>query len=99
MLANATIKFLLKQDASQIGAVGEAFGLNERERHELVNAEPGRGLLFALEQRTFVQVVASPAEWEVATTAPRGIAALEGLDLDGDDPTARRAAAPLRRAG
>ena len=44
-------------------------------------------------------VVASPAEWEVATTAPRDIAALEGLDLDGDDPTARRAAAPLRRAG
>jgi conjugal transfer ATP-binding protein TraC len=99
VLANATIKLLLKQDSSQIGAVGEAFGLNERERHALVNADPGTGLLFALEQRTYLEVVASPVEWEMATTAPRDIAALEGLDLEEDDPPAELAAGSLRRAG
>jgi len=82
VLANATIKFLLRQDASQIGVVGEAFGLTEQERHALVAADPGTGLLFALEQRTYLEVVASPAERAVATTAPRDIAALEGLAPD-----------------
>jgi conjugal transfer ATP-binding protein TraC len=76
VLANAAVKLLMKQDSSTIGAVAEAFKLSDEERQLLLGAARGEGLLFARGTRVALEVKASQLEHELATTAPRELAAM-----------------------
>jgi type IV secretory pathway VirB4 component len=76
ILSNAAVKLLMKQDASTIEPVVEAFRLSEEERAFLLGAEKGHGLLFARGTHLALEVRASPLEHKIATTAPRELAEL-----------------------
>jgi type IV secretory pathway VirB4 component len=76
VLVNAAMKLLLKQDASTLEAVADAFQLTVDERHYLLAANKGEGLLFARGARLPLVIEASPAEHRLATTAPRELAEL-----------------------
>jgi type IV secretory pathway VirB4 component len=74
VLVNAAMKLLLKQDATTVDAVSEAFQLSAEERQYLLGANKGEGLLFARGARLALSIEASPAEHRLATTAPRELA-------------------------
>ncbi len=74
VLVNAAMKLLLKQDATTVEAVAEAFQLTIEERQYLLAANKGEGLLFARGARLPISVEASPAEHRLVTTAPRELA-------------------------
>jgi type IV secretory pathway VirB4 component len=74
VLVNAAMKLLLKQDATTVDTVSEAFQLTTEERHYLLGATKGEGLLFARGSRLPISIEASPAEHRLATTAPRELA-------------------------
>jgi type IV secretory pathway VirB4 component len=74
VLVNAAMKLLLKQDATTVDVVAEAFQLTADERHYLLGAGKGEGLLFARGARLPITIEASPVEHQLATTAPREIA-------------------------
>jgi conjugal transfer ATP-binding protein TraC len=75
-LVNAAMKLLLKQDATTVDVVANAFQLTRDERQYLLGAGKGEGLLFARGARIPITIQASPAEHELATTAPRELAEL-----------------------
>jgi type IV secretory pathway VirB4 component len=74
VLVNAAMKLLLKQDATTVDVVAEAFQLSDDERRYLLGANKGEGLLFARGTRLGLTIEASPAEHRLATTAPRELA-------------------------
>jgi type IV secretory pathway VirB4 component len=74
VLVNAAMKLLLKQDATTVDAVADAFQLTPEERQYLLGAGKGEGLLFARGSRLAVTIEASQAEHRLATTAPRELA-------------------------
>jgi conjugal transfer ATP-binding protein TraC len=76
VLVNAATKLLLKQDATTVEPVAEAFQLTPEERQYLLGARKGEGLLFARGARLPLSIEASPAEHLLATTAPRELAEL-----------------------
>ena len=76
VLVNAAMKLLLKQDATTVDAVADAFQLSTEERQYLLGANKGEGLLFARGARLALSIEASPAEHRLATTAPRELAEL-----------------------
>jgi conjugal transfer ATP-binding protein TraC len=76
VLVNAAMKLLLKQDATTVDAVSEAFQLSTEERQYLLGASKGEGLLFARGARLALSIEASAAEHRLATTAPRELAEL-----------------------
>ena len=76
VLVNAGMKLLLKQDATTVEAVAEAFQLTPDERQYVLGANKGEGLLFARGARLPLTIEASPAEHRLATTAPRELAEL-----------------------
>src|SRR5581483_4023320 len=67
ILAMATMKFLMKQDASTIDSVTRTFRLSHGQRNFLLAARRGEGL-FATKSWTQMEVVASPKEAEMANT-------------------------------
>jgi type IV secretory pathway VirB4 component len=79
VLVNAAMKLLLKQDATTVEAVTDAFQLTLEERQYLLGANKGEGLLFAGGARMPISIEASPAEHRLATTAPRELAELAQL--------------------
>jgi len=79
VLVNAAMKLLLKQDATTVEAVTEAFQLTAEERQYLLGANKGEGLLFARGARLPLTIEASPAEHRLATTAPRELAELAAI--------------------
>ncbi|MBV9170986.1 MAG: ATP-binding protein [Chloroflexi bacterium] len=71
VLVNAAMKLLLKQDATTVDVVADAFQLAAEERQYLLGAQKGEGLLFARGARLPLVVESSPAEHRLVTTAPR----------------------------
>ncbi len=71
VLTNAACTLLLKQSSSTIGPVADAFALSNEERHYLLGAAKGEGLLFCRNTHLALRVVASPKEYALATTAPQ----------------------------
>jgi type IV secretory pathway VirB4 component len=76
VLVNAAMKLLLKQDATTVDVVADAFQLSDDERQYLLGANKGEGLLFARGSRVGITIEASQAEHRLATTAPRELAEL-----------------------
>ena len=60
--------------------VSEAFGLTDGERAFLASAPRGHGLLVAGAQRVAFEAIASPAEYDMATTSPEFLAARDDED-------------------
>lgn len=75
VLANASVKLLMKQDSTTIGPVVAAFQLSLEERQFLLAAGKGEGLFFARGSHVAIKIEASPAEHRLATTAPRELVA------------------------
>lgn len=67
ILAMATMKFLMKQDASTIESVTRTFRLSRGQRNFLLAARRGEGL-FATKSWTSMEVIASPREMQMANT-------------------------------
>jgi len=82
VLANAALKLLMKQDATIIDPVVQAFRLSAEERQFLLTAGKGEGLFFARGSHVALKIEASPAEHRLATTSPRELAQDEG-EADG----------------
>ncbi|HLI52217.1 MAG TPA: DUF87 domain-containing protein [Thermomicrobiaceae bacterium] len=78
VLANASMKLLMKQDSTTIEPVAAAFRLSPGERQLLLAAGKGEGLLFARGSRVALTVEASPIEHQLATTSPRELAERAG---------------------
>jgi hypothetical protein len=70
ILAMATMKFLMKQDATTIESVARTFRLSPGQRNTLLSARRGEGL-FATKSWTAMEVLASPLEAEMANTTLR----------------------------
>src|SRR6266540_3498269 len=89
ILSNAAQVLLLKQKADTIDAATTRFRLTADERQLLLGADKGEGLLLVRGNRIPIQVVASKAEYRLATTNPR--------DLDELAAGAASEPAPIRR--
>lgn len=93
VVANAATHVLLRQAPQAIDEITAAFDLSAGERHFLLAAEQGQGLLAAGTQRVAFQSLASPTEHSLITTDPADLAAAAldsahvdlGSDLD-DEP-------------
>jgi type IV secretory pathway VirB4 component len=83
ILANAAQVLLLKQKAETIDSATGRFRLTADERQLLLGADKGEGLLLIRGNRVPLRVVASAAEYRLATTNPRDI---EQLVIDGAKP-------------
>src|SRR5438445_11958213 len=73
ILSNAAQVLLLKQKADTIDAATARFRLTSDERQLLLGADKGEGLLIVRGNRIPLQVVASKAEYRLATTNPRDL--------------------------
>jgi conjugal transfer ATP-binding protein TraC len=73
ILSNAAQVLLLKQKADTIDAATTRFRLTAEERQLLLGADKGEGLLIVRGNRIPLQVVASKAEYRLATTNPRDL--------------------------
>ncbi len=81
ILVNASMKFLMKQDASTIDAVTEAFKLSEGERSYLLGASRGEGLFFCNLSHVPLRVIASELEYRIATTNPEELLQAENEQI------------------
>src|SRR3981081_1517933 len=73
ILTNAAQVLLLKQKAETIDAAASRFRLTSDERQLLLGADKGEGLLLVRGNRIPLQIVASKAEYRLATTNPRDL--------------------------
>jgi hypothetical protein len=73
ILSNAAQVLLLKQKSDTIDAATERFRLTADERQLLLGADKGEGLLLVRGNRIPLQVVASKAEYRLASTNPRDL--------------------------
>jgi len=70
ILANSSWKLLLRQEPTVIKEVTESFNLNQEEQNFVLTAQKGEGLLFAMNSRMPVKIIASKKEHEIITTNP-----------------------------
>lgn len=70
ILANTAWKLLLRQEPAVINELVEKFNLNKEEKSFLLTVEAGEGLLFAMNDRIPIKVVASEKEYDIITTNP-----------------------------
>jgi len=91
ILANAAQVLLLKQKAETIDAATARFRLTPDERQLLLGADKGEGLLLLRGNRISLQVVASRAEYRLATTSPRDLEELAREAAVAAGPTPRPA--------
>ena len=87
---------LLKQKADTIDAATARFRLTTDERQLLLGADKGEGLLLVRGNRIPLQVIASTAEYRLATTNPRD---LEDLASAGTGPSPARPSTPPTAGG
>jgi hypothetical protein len=74
IIQNSSLQFLMKQSPSAIDKIADVFFLSEGEKHLLLAADVGEGLLFAGPAHAAVKVIASPEEYALATTKPQELA-------------------------
>lgn len=70
ILANCAWKLLLRQEPTVIKEISEKFNLNQEEQNYILTADKGQGLLFAMNNRIPIKIIASEKEYEVITTNP-----------------------------
>ena len=77
IVTNSSIQVLFKQSPAAIDRLAEVFYLSEGEKKFLLSCNIGEGLFFAGTNHVALQVVASPGEHKLITTAPKEILAME----------------------
>ncbi len=70
ILANTAWKLLLRQEPVVMKELAERFNLNQEEQNFVLTAQKGEGLLFAMNDRIPLTVVASEQEHKTITTNP-----------------------------
>jgi hypothetical protein len=88
ILTNSEMKLLLKQSEEIIDAADARFRFTPSERRFLLGALKGEGLLLARGGRWPIKIEASPAEHRLATTNPRELVDLVGVQLNRKPPSA-----------
>jgi len=73
IITNSSLQILLKQSPAAIDKLSQVFYLSTGERHYLLSANVGEGLFFAGASHVAIQVIASPEEYQLATTKPQEI--------------------------
>ena len=81
IITNSSLQILLKQSPAAIDKLAQVFYLSAGEKHFLLSANVGEGLFFAGPSHAAIQIIASPEEYQLATTKPQDIAA-DKLALD-----------------
>ncbi|MCY4088768.1 MAG: ATP-binding protein [Candidatus Saccharibacteria bacterium] len=71
LIAQSSLKILLKQDAITIDEVTDQFYLSEYEKHFLLTCSVGQALIIADQQHATVKIIASNQEHPVITTKPQ----------------------------
>ncbi len=77
VLANTSVKLVLRQEPSEIEAVGNALKLNANEKNRLLSAQPGHGVLFIENSRIPYYSIHMPEEKEFISTKPEEMTSLE----------------------
>jgi hypothetical protein len=77
ILANTAWKLLLRQEPVVMKELSERFNLNNEEQNYILTAQKGEGLLFAMNDRIPITVVASEKEYSIITTNPDELHAKE----------------------
>ena len=73
IITNSSLQILMKQSPATMDVVKKAFNLTEQEKHLLLQAEIGEGMLFAGQKHIATKVVASYTEDQIITTTPEEI--------------------------
>ena len=73
IITNSSLQILLKQSPAAIDKLAEVFYLSSGEKHYLLSAGVGEGLFFAGASHAAVQFIASPQEYQLATSKPQDI--------------------------
>ncbi|MDZ7586940.1 MAG: ATP-binding protein [Patescibacteria group bacterium] len=71
IITNSSIQILMKQSTASIEKLASVFYLSEGEKHLLLSAEIGHGLIFAGQNHVAIKVVASPDEHTLITSDPK----------------------------
>ncbi len=71
IITNSSLQILLKQSPAAIDKLSQVFYLSTGEKHYLLSANIGEGLFFAGASHVAIQVIASPEEYQLATTKPQ----------------------------
>jgi type IV secretory pathway VirB4 component len=88
IVANASMRLLLKQSTSAVDVLADVFKLTSEERKRLSQFPVGQGLFFAGQNHVHVQIVASPTEASLITTNPQQVQQMQqGGDLAGPQGT------------
>jgi len=75
IVTNSSIQILMKQSTASIDNLAKVFYLSEGEKHLLLGAGIGHGIIFAGQNHVALHVVASPEEHQLITSDPREILA------------------------
>lgn len=75
IVTNSSIQILMKQSTAAIDTLTKTFYLSEGEKHLLLGAGIGHGIIFAGQNHVAVKVVASPDEHILITSNPEEILA------------------------
>jgi conjugal transfer ATP-binding protein TraC len=75
IITNSSLQILLKQSPAAIDKLTQVFYLSGGEKHFLLSANVGEGLFFAGASHVAIQIIASPEEYQLATTKPEEILA------------------------
>lgn len=75
IVTNSSIQILMKQSTASIDKLTSTFYLSEGEKHLLLAAPIGHGLIFAGSNHVALHVVASPEEHQLITSDPEEILA------------------------
>lgn len=73
IITNSSLQILLKQSSAAIDKLTEVFYLSGGEKHYLLSAGVGEGLFFAGASHAAIQIIASPQEYQLATSKPQEI--------------------------
>ncbi len=73
IITNSSLQILLKQSPAAIDKLAQVFYLSGGEKHFLLSAGVGEGLFFAGSAHAAIQVIASPQEYQLATTKPQDV--------------------------
>ncbi|MEU3642913.1 DUF87 domain-containing protein [Lentzea sp. NPDC034063] len=82
VVANAATQILLRQSPQAIDEICTVFNLSLGERHFLLSADQGQGLLSTGTQRVAFQAIASPAEHYLVTSDPTEVAEMPSTTAD-----------------
>lgn len=99
IITNSSLQILLKQSTAAIDKLAQVFYLSSGEKHYLLSANVGEGLFFAGSSHVAIQIIASPEEYQLATSKPQEIAQEKSFLENDQPPTSPPPAMPTVPSG